>query len=94
MMAAVMRPVLARIRIWFAVAALLGTATVFLREEEKVTDGNFASCITKPYVIWGKDHRQEGLAAGRCSGEHPHALSLIPAGLLGLLLLEQSLELS
>lgn len=36
MMAAVMRPVLARIWIWFAVAALLGTATVFLGRKRKL----------------------------------------------------------
>lgn len=35
-MAAVMRPVLARIWIWFAVAALLGTATVFLGRKRKL----------------------------------------------------------
>lgn len=58
------------------------------------TDGKFVPCITKPYGSWGKDGLQQGLAAGGCPGKYACALSLIPAGLLGLLLLEQSLELS
>lgn len=75
-------------------SSIAGYCNLLSWEEEKATDGNFVSCIAKPYGSRGKDCLQQGLMAGGCSGKDPHALSLIPAGLLGLLLLEQSLELS
>lgn len=84
---------LARIWIWFAIAALLGTATFFLGTKRKL-QMEILFFVLPSHMGAGEDCLQKGLAAGGCSGKYPCALSLIPAGLLGLLLLEQSLELS